>query len=253
MNAENKSGRLIHGIRIENPGIKRWKYELFLDVAYPTSWIRRTSIEGALPTHGPALVVANHVSYVDPPLLYFVAGVTAGRSLRMIARDDIVDPHIPERPRAGKEPLPQWKRHVLAFCASIGDPISVNRHKLGPSTIREAHQTLQSGQILAVSLTDTRKPENDLEDAMPLAALMAYRYPDVSVYPMGVSGIELDREHIFGPIRVKIGEPFTVNQLDINRSSQHEAVIEITEELKKRVAPLIPDYLKRTYMVRGQG
>lgn len=250
---EQAPAREIYGVRIENPGIESWKYRLYLTVAAPASFLRRTRIEGGLPTEGPAIVVANHVSYVDAPFVYFVAAKTAGRTLRMIARDDMIDPNLPEDPeileRTHKKPSSKLKRRVLAFCTNIGDPIPVNRQ--GKSLFRTlglVDHTLRDEQIVAVSLTETRKPDNDLEDAKPLAALIALRHPDVPVFPVGLSGIELDSKHIFGPVIGNIGEPFYVNQLNIDRSNTEETVATITEELKRRIARLVPDYLKRTYL-----
>lgn len=257
MSKENNPQRHIYGVSIEDHGIQSWKYWLYLSVAFPASVARRTRIEGRLPSEGPAIVVANHVSYVDPPFVYFLAAKTAGRTLRMIARDDMIDPSLPEDAeilqRTVKKPSSKLKRRALAFCTSIGDPIPVNRQ--GKSLFRTlglADRTLKDGQMVAVSLTETRKPENDLEDAKPLAALIALRHPDVLIFPVGLSGIELDRRHIFGPVHGNIGEPFTVNQLvfDRNNLEIELATAIITEELKRRIAPLVPDDLKQTYLLR---
>lgn len=259
MSKENQVGRSIYGIRMEDPDIVGWKYRFYLSVAFPASLARRTHIEGRLPSTGPAIIVTNHLSYADGPFVYFLAAKTAGRTLRMIVRDDMIDPSIPEDKetleRTGKEPSPAWKRRILAFFVNIGDPIPVNRQgKELFRTLRLAANTLSSRQMVAISLTETRKPANDLEDAKPLAALIAFRHPDIPIFPVGISGIELDTYHLFGPVHGNIGEPFHVNQLDIDRNNLEEAIWAITEELKRRIAPLIPDELKRTYTQRhGSG
>lgn len=242
----------LYGIKLESPRIKKWKFALFLQAASLSATIRRLHIEGGIPEEGSALLVSNHLSYIDPILYYWVAATTARRSIRMLAKDTIVDSALEENPkelaRTNKEPTPKALRYLLSFCANIGDPISINRTNPNPSTFRAIDKVLKDEQIIGIFLQETRKPEKDLLDVREGVAYISKRNPKVPIYPMGISGSQLDLKHLFGPIDVKIDKPLNPLQLGLNPKDKNYTSI-LTQILTDKVANLIPDDLKKHWLL----
>lgn len=249
-----ETDRELFGIRLENPGIKKWKYALFLGLIHVLRIPPRFHTEGSLPAEGHGIITINHVSYLDPPLVYFAAAILAGRSIRMVARDSMVDSHIPiseeELKRTGKKAPPQLVRNTLSFFASIGDPIAVNRIRPTLASMREINTTLDHGQIVAIALQETRKPANDLLDAQKGAAWIALGRPDVPIYVSGISGSELSKlKDLSNVITYRVDKPFTPEEMGLTRRNEG-SIQALTDELIRRTAALVPYELKAKYIIK---
>lgn len=262
MGLENYVGRKIieaYGVKIENPHIRNDTFALFL-VASTMSRISRSRpsfhgfIDGlqiingqALPKEGAVILgVAPHVNYWDPPETYKVAAVAAHRSTRMIAADYTVDPNIPQDPKKlearGKKPQSHLMRHVVAFLSSIGGPIPFNRDNNDPKseefirTQQEIDDTLTSGQILAVSLQDTRKNPGEPNPARIGLARIAYSHPNVPVVILGLTGME----HNFGPVVARLSDRFTVAEMGIDPKSVRGLIVVHNKILKAAAGVVSP-------------
>lgn len=247
-----ETDRELFGIRLESPGIKKWKYTLFLGLIHALRIPPRFRTEGSLPKEGHAIITINHVSYLDPPLMYFAASILAGRSIRMVARDSMVDSHIPiseeELKRTGKKAPPQLVRDTLSFFANIGDPIAINRSRPTLTSFREVYTTLDGGQIIAIALQETRKPANDLLDVQKGAAWIALGRPDVPIYVSGISGSELSKlTDLFNVITYRVDTPFTPEEMGLTKRN-HDSIQVLTDELTRRTAALVPYELKANYI-----
>lgn len=90
----------------------------------------RLQVEGrdALPVDGPAVVVANHRSYIDP----FVLGYALGRTPRFVTTV-----------RVFRNPLTRW------FCERM-EAIPARRGGADPRAVREVLRTLDAGRVVAI-------------------------------------------------------------------------------------------------------
>jgi 1-acyl-sn-glycerol-3-phosphate acyltransferase len=206
--------------------------------------LRRTEVKGSLPPDGPAIVVANHSSGLDPAMLTWL-GERAGRSIRIAARDTLLHPEIEEEEevliRTGKKDdllntTPGWKRQAMAKVIELtGNPIPVHRGKPAPSFFKEVRQTLRSGQMFGIFLQETRSPQNDLSKAMNGAAYIARLNPEVPTYLVGITDIAMTKETFFHP-KAFISQPLSYSEVNPDRQFSDE---QVTEKLKHWMSQLI--------------
>ena len=180
-----------------------------------------------VPRTGPLLVVANHSSLLDPPL---VGGMTP-RQLTYLAKAELFD--VPGfgalLRRLGAQPL--------------------RRQGADPSALRTAQRVLQGGGALLVFPEGTRGDEGVLREAKPGAALLAIQ-TGAAVVPAYVhgSGRALPRGRWLprpAKVRVTFGAPLTFPKATgRDRKAQYE---EASRQMMAAIARL------RDEVVRGAG
>jgi 1-acyl-sn-glycerol-3-phosphate acyltransferase len=127
----------------------------------------RLEVRGAdnVPAEGPLLIVANHSSLLDPP----VVGGACPRQLTFLAKAELF--RIPG---------------LGAFIRRLGAR-PLRREGADPAALRTAQRVLAEGRALLVFPEGTRGPEGELREAKPGAALLAM-HGGVPVVPAYVSG-----------------------------------------------------------------
>ena len=118
-----------------------------------------------VPAHGPLLIVSNHSSVLDPPL---VGGMTP-RRLTFLAKAELF--RVPG---------------IGAFLRRLGAQ-PLRRDGADPSALRVAQRVLQDGGALLVFPEGTRGDEGVLRPAKPGAALLAMQ-TGAQVVPVYVHG-----------------------------------------------------------------
>ncbi|HVQ74283.1 MAG TPA: lysophospholipid acyltransferase family protein [Candidatus Binatia bacterium] len=171
-----------------------------------------------VPAAGPVLLVANHSSLLDPPLV----GGAAPRRLCFMAKAELFR-------------VPLFGRLIRALNAR-----PVRREGAGAQALREALDALRSGQALLVFPEGTRGDEGDIRPAKPGAGMLAVM-SGATVVPVYVSGSgrALPRGRLVprpAKVVVRFGPAlsFTVAPDDARRERYREAA----EEMMRAVARL---------------
>lgn len=142
-----------------------------------------------VPMQGPLVVVANHGSHLDPPLL----GHALGRPVAFMAKAELFT-------------VPLLGSLVRALAA-----YPVKRGASDREAIRVATARLQEGWATGVFLDGTRQPDGRVNQPMPGAALLAARssaplLPVAIVNSHRALGTGQKRLRLV-PIELRIGEP----------------------------------------------
>ncbi|MFW6174426.1 MAG: lysophospholipid acyltransferase family protein [Chloroflexota bacterium] len=195
-----------------------------------------------IPSDGPLLVVANHQSNMDPPIV----ALTLRRGTRFLAKDGIF-----------KEvgPLGSW------FLTSYGAH-PLRRGRMDLSAFRWAERVLQEPRAtLALFPEGTRNP-GSMGRAHPGAASLAMR-TGVTVLPLGITGTEGMRSwaRIFKPkgeIIVRVGEPFRVRTSVASHPAEDVGAARNTPErisidMMGRIAALLPSTYRGHYADAAEG
>jgi 1-acyl-sn-glycerol-3-phosphate acyltransferase len=152
----------------------------------------RLEVTGAenFPKSGPCMIVANHVSHFDPPVL------------SMITRRRIT--YLAKKPLFEAPLLGSYLRQL--------DCISVDRDATELSTIRDCIKTLKSGLPLVVFPEGSRSEDGELQEGQRGVGMIWARanVPAVPVFIKGTEKILPPGEKIpsLHSISLRVGQPF---------------------------------------------
>jgi 1-acyl-sn-glycerol-3-phosphate acyltransferase len=175
-----------------------------------------------VPREGPVLVVANHMTNWDPPVL----SLSLGRFVVFM----------------GKEELFRY-RLLNPFVAGLGI-FPVSRGRMDRTALRSAERTLSEGLALAMFPEGSRSQDGRLGQAQPGSARIALRCR-VPVLPAAITGTE---KVVLGPrsrhrpdVTVSFGQPFMLE--DECGSDRRRA----TDYMMERIAELLPPEYRGAY------
>jgi 1-acyl-sn-glycerol-3-phosphate acyltransferase len=107
-----------------------------------------------VPDRGPLIIVANHVNFLEVPLLYT---------------------HLRPRPVTGFAKAEVWDNPALRVLFDMFGAIPLNRGEADVTALRQALKVLEAGQILAVAPEGTRSGHGRLQRGRPGVVLLALR------------------------------------------------------------------------------
>jgi len=180
-----------------------------------------------IPTRGGVLLVANHQSHLDPPIM----GSLTRRPVHFMARRSLTDS--------------TFMRFVFWFCGII----PVERDGRDMKSFRAALDLLQAGQVVGLFPEGTRTPDGEVKPFKKGSVLLARR-AGVPIVPIGIAGAYQvwPRNRRFprrGNVRVVVGEPIPPEVLarrDFDLRARVARLVEEGERLRKRGAfPVEPD------------
>jgi 1-acyl-sn-glycerol-3-phosphate acyltransferase len=206
----------------------RWRrreplYPLFLPIIdLLVRALFRVEVHGAanLPRHGPVLLAANHVSYLDPCVLASVAH-RAGRRIRFLALSDL------------------FSKPGLGWLLRAGRMIPVHRGLGAEQMLRDARAALGAGEAVLVYPEGTIPAPGLTVEAQRGAGLLALA-TSAPVVAVGSWGLER-RSSRMPPVRrraiVVFGEPLDLSSLRArsDRTSGREAATALLEAVRDRV------------------
>lgn len=190
------------------------------------SSLARVRVEGAvdLPTSGPLIVVANHLSNADPPLVVGWLTPALGRPMHILAKESLfVGP-------------------VGAFFRSQGvTPVRAGGSDM--EAFRAAREVLERGDVLCIFPEGTRSRSGELQEPKPGVALLATR-TNAPILPVGVSGTD----RFLGPgqrmprlgsrITLRVGRQFTLDR-QANGRPRRQVMQAASDEIMRRIAALV--------------
>jgi 1-acyl-sn-glycerol-3-phosphate acyltransferase len=188
----------------------------------------RVTGRGNVPPYGPLIIVANHQSYFDSPLL----STSIPRRTRFLAKDALF-----------KGPVVSWLlRSYGAY------PLSRNSADIG--AYRWALRQLERDRAIALFPEGTRTL-GGMRKAHPGVALLALR-SQAPILPVGITGTERLGSifRVFKPtgtVGVNMGAPFSLPNVDGNPG--REVLDSLTEMIMQRIAALLPKAYHGVYAI----
>lgn len=178
-----------------------------------------------VPRDGPFIVVANHCSNLDPPMLGWATGYQVGRVVHFMAKSE----------------MRGWP--LIGWLATQSGVFFVRRGEGDRAAQRFSLEALAGGRPLAIFPEGTRSRDGRMRAFKSGAAFLAMR-SGVPVVPASIAGSHrmfprgARRPH---PARVVIrfGEPFRLPHRPTGRI-EREALAEGTDRLMREVAALLP-------------
>ncbi|HET7677647.1 MAG TPA: lysophospholipid acyltransferase family protein [Candidatus Limnocylindrales bacterium] len=177
-----------------------------------------------LPRQGPLIIVANHVSLIDPLLIGGWLQPVVGRRIRFLAKEQLFSGPLGWLlTRAGAIPVRAGGSDVAAY--------------------RAARAALEAGEVVCIFPEGTRSPDGRLGRPFPGVAMLAAR-SDVPVAAVGIAGAlrflprgaRLPR--LGTRITLRVGAPF---RLHVEPGvARRVAVARASDELMGHIAQLLP-------------
>ncbi len=179
-----------------------------------------------VPPRGPYIVICNHLSIFDPPLLLIALPV----QVTVLAAS-------------------KYRHHPLfaPLLSSMG-AIYVRRGEVDRRALRACLDTLRKGGIIGMAPEGTRSPTGALQKGRTGVAYLASR-TGVPILPVAVTGTEkmpagLKRLRR-GRVKVVIGEPFTLPAT--GRKARGKQLKEFTDLIMHRLADMLPEEYRGIY------
>jgi 1-acyl-sn-glycerol-3-phosphate acyltransferase len=212
-------------LHLPNP---RW-YALVRGFARFAFWLlTRTTIRGLenLPPRGPYIVVTNHLSAIDPPLI--LASIPT--CITVFAADT--------------------HRHEL-FVGELMNALGaiwVRRGEVDRESLRSALDVLTAGGVIGMAPEGTRSRTGGLLEGKIGAAYLANR-ADVPLVPVALAGTDVGLPSVFRLTRPRLtltlGKPFRLPNADPRADRQQ--LQSHTELIMRTLAAMLPEKLRGVY------
>ena len=183
----------------------------------------RLEVAADTPREGPLIVVANHLSNADPPLVVGWLTPLLGRPMHILAKDSLFVGPVGALLRSnGVTPVRAGGSDMEAF--------------------RAARAVLERGDVLCIFPEGTRSRTGQLGPAKPGVAMLATRL-DAPILPVGISGS--DRFLAPGARLPRVGTRITLRvgttfRLRLDPAlSRRRALTSASDEIMRRLAALI--------------
>ena len=180
-----------------------------------------------VPPHGPYIIITNHLSYLDPPV---VMALMPSRVTVLVAD--------------------KYRRHPFGLLIRLVDPIWIRRGEPDRQALRDCMRLLEGGGVLGLAPEGTRSKTGGLQQGKTGAAFVAVK-TNALIVPAVVSGTERalsDLARFRRPhIRCAIGEPF---RLEMPAGHGEHRLDTLTEEMMLRMAAVLPPEYRGVYAGR---
>lgn len=183
-----------------------------------------------VPRSGPFILVANHCSQFDPPILGWATGLQIGRVVHFMAKLE----------------MSRWP--IIGWLADRSGVFFVRRGEGDRAAQRIALEVLAAGRPVGIFPEGTRSRDGRLKAGKPGVALLAMR-SGAPIVPVGIAGTHrffaggrrLPRR---SRVTFRIGEPFVLTHQPAGRLDR-EAMAAGTERIMAAIEALLPPGQRR--------
>jgi 1-acyl-sn-glycerol-3-phosphate acyltransferase len=180
-----------------------------------------------VPASGPSILVANHINFIEPFLLY----VLLPRHITALAKVEL------------------WGNPISRLWVESWGCIPIRRGETDLNAIRSALQILQQGGMLGLAPEGTRSHHGRLQRARQGVVLLALHAPDTLILPVAVYGQEQFYENLRRlrrtAVQIVIGPGFYLNPGE--ERATHEMRQAISDEIMMQIAALLPEQYRGAY------
>jgi 1-acyl-sn-glycerol-3-phosphate acyltransferase len=176
------------------------------------------------PPRGPVLVVTNHLSYFDIPLL----GAWAPRTTIFFSKAEVRN----------------WP--VIGWISATYGTVYVRRGESDRQAIRDALASLAAGQMIGVFPEGTRSHGRGMRRAQPGAALLAQRSGGL-VWPIGITGSQHFGKQLRPKVTLTGGEPFHAVEAAREKYGEKPTHQQVADTIMERIAVLLPPEYRGAY------
>lgn len=174
-----------------------------------------------VPPAGPFILVANHLSTIDAPL---ILAAFPGQQLRVFAGH-------------------KWRRHpIIGPLLGLAGAIWVKRGQVDRRALAAAIKALEGGAALGMAPEGTRSRSHVLQRARNGAAFIASR-AGVPLLPVGIINTDRFQENLLrlrrSHFQINIGRPFELPDLGTHPDSRRLAAY--SELIMAHIACLLPE------------
>jgi len=213
--------------------VRSWFYQPGTAIAgFLARLLFRARIEGVehIPRTGAFILVSNHCSNLDPPILGWASGHQVGRVVHFMAKIE----------------MRGWP--IVGLLATQAGVYFVRRGEGDRAAQRFSMEALADGRPLALFVEGTRSRDGHLKAGKPGAALLAIR-SGAPLLPVGIAGthrIFPGRSRWPHPTRVtlRFGAPFTLAHEPDGRLDR-AALAHGTERIMLAIEALLPEAQRR--------
>ncbi len=183
-----------------------------------------------VPRRGPLIIVANHVNFLDVPLMYS---------------------HLYPRPMTGFAKSETWDNPLLGWLFNLWGIFPIQRGEADRGALQKGLEALEQGKILVISPEGTRSGDGRLNPGQPGAAFLAVK-SGAPVLPLVYYGGEQLNRNLRRLRRtdfnIRVGKPFRVVLGD--QSAARSVRQQIADEIMIQIARLLPEPYRGVYAAR---
>jgi 1-acyl-sn-glycerol-3-phosphate acyltransferase len=180
-----------------------------------------------VPDRGPLIIVANHVNFLEVPLLYT---------------------HLQPRSVTGFAKAETWDNPALGALFDLGRAIPLRRGEADMAALRQALKALEEGHILAVAPEGTRSGHGRLQPGRPGVVFLALR-SGAPLLPVVYYGGELFWRNLprlrRTDFHIVVGQPFYLYPGKVKVTRQVRQLM--VDEIMYQAAALLPPAYRGVY------
>ncbi len=181
-----------------------------------------------LPQDGPGILVANHTSYLEGPIIYVLI---RPREATAIAKREL------------------WSNPLTKFFMNTWHIIPISRGRVDSAAMNAALQALEEGRYLGVAAEGTRSKTGTLGKGHPGATFLATA-KNAPIYPVaqwGLAELGTNLKRLRRtPLTIRVGAPFYLRKPDDTPITSRDRR-KMVDELMYQLALLMPEELRGHY------